>query len=106
MYGLDCVLLYRTRVDLPSMSVNRSAAFVKLGGSVTLTCQTSPASRYRWSKAGKPYTTDVDKCVPPAGQLQLQNLRREDGGQYVCVGSTKNWMVASGIDVVVSGEFF
>lgn len=86
--------------------MRKSVEVVPVGGSVTLSCQSSPASRYQWSKAGKPYTTGVGKCVPSSGQLELKDMKQEDGGQYVCLGKTKNWLVAECIDVVVSGEAY
>ena len=86
--------------------MSRSAEVVKVGGSITLTCRSSPPSRYRWSKAGQPYSTGREKCVPSGGQLKLKEVVKEDAGQYVCLGTTKNWIAAACVDVVISGELF
>uniref|UniRef100_A0A3Q2ZI23 Peroxidasin n=1 Tax=Kryptolebias marmoratus TaxID=37003 RepID=A0A3Q2ZI23_KRYMA len=86
----EVTLRYFGAPSRPSFVIQPLNTEVLVGESVTLECSATgqPQPRITWTKADRtPLPTDARINITPSGGLYIQNVVRDDGGEYTCFAS-------------------
>ncbi|XP_032403038.1 peroxidasin homolog isoform X2 [Xiphophorus hellerii] len=86
----EVTLRYFGAPSRPSFVIQPQNTEVLVGESVTLECSATgqPQPRVTWTKGDRtPLPSDTRINITPSGGLYIQNVVREDGGQYTCFAS-------------------
>lgn len=78
-----------------------------MGESVTLECSATghPPPRITWTRGDRtPVPADPRVSITPSGGLYIQNVEREDSGEYTCFASNTVDSIHATAFIIVQGE--